>query len=135
MADRAQRAHSRLTPAGKAMGKNAAKLADLGRYRLQALGLTSVKAPLLREAMCKTCACRLGTVPNGCLQTQMDLLKAAAEGVPFLCHAPRDGKLCLGWVRVRAELVANPLPPQAMALLEKWDYSPPDDEVHDVCVD
>lgn len=47
----------------------------------------------------------------------------------------RDGKLCLGWVRVRAQLVANPLPPQAMALLEKWDYSPPDDEVPAVYVD
>lgn len=127
--------HYRVTPAGKAMGKNAARLADLGRQRLRALGLASVKAPLLREAMCKTCACRLGTVPNGCLQTQMDFLKAAAEGVPFLCHAPRDGKLCLGWLRVRAELVANPLPPKAMALIEKWDYSPPDDEAPDVYVD
>lgn len=117
------------------MGKNAARLADLGRQRLRELGLASVKAPLLREAMCKTCACRLGTVPNGCLQTQMDFLKAAADGVPFLCHAPRDGKLCLGWLRVRAELVANPLPPKAMALIEKWDYSPPDDEAPDVYVD
>jgi hypothetical protein len=31
-------------------------------------------------------------------------------------------------VRARAELVANPLPPQAMALIAKWDYSPPDEE-------
>lgn len=119
--------HYRVTPAGKAMGKNAARLADQGRQRLQALGLDSVKAPMLRDSMCKTCACRLGTVPNGCLQTQMDFLKAAADGVPFLCHAPRDGALCLGWMRVRAQLVANPLPPQAMALIAKWDYSPPDD--------
>ena len=27
-----------------------------------------------------------------------------------------------------AALVANPLPPQAMALIAKWDYSTPDDE-------
>lgn len=110
------------------MGKTAARLAELGRERLKELGLADVKGPGLRDEMCKTCACRLGTVPNGCLQTQMDFLKAAAEGERFLCHAPMDGRLCAGWVRVRAELVANPLPPHAMELLKKWQYSPPDEE-------
>jgi hypothetical protein len=119
--------HSRVTPQGMAMGKNAARLAELGRARLVELGLHEVKGPGLRDEMCKTCACRAGTVPNGCLQTQMDFLKAAAEGRPFQCHAPLDGTLCAGWVRARAELVANPLLPQAMALLEKLDYSPPDE--------
>ena len=110
------------------MGRNAARLADLGRARLAALALDKAELPMLRSEMCKSCACRPGSVPNGCLQTQFDLLKAAAEGKPFLCHAPQDGKMCAGWVRVRAELVANPLPPRAMALLAEVDYSPADDE-------
>lgn len=120
-------AHERVTPQGMAMGQNAARLAELGRERLKELGLDGVEGPRLREEMCKTCACRPGTVPNGCLQTQMDFLKAAAEGTPFLCHSPNDGSLCAGWIRARAELVANPLPTQVMAMLAKIDYSPPDE--------
>ena len=118
--------HSRVTPQGQAMGKSAARLADLGLQRLIELGLADVKGPGLRDDMCKTCACRPGTVPNGCLQTQMDFLKAVAEGKPFQCHAPLNGQLCAGWVRARAELVVNPLPAAAMALIAKWDYSAPD---------
>lgn len=118
--------HSRVTPQGLAMGKNAARLADIGLKRLQNMGLDTVSAPMLREEMCKTCACRLGVVPNGCLQTQLDLLKSAHEGKPFLCHAPKDGRMCAGWVRIRAELVANPLPPGVVDLLNKWEYAPPD---------
>lgn len=119
--------HHRVTPQGQAMGKNAVRLAALGQRVLQAAGLNEVDAPMLRKEMCKSCACQPDTVPNGCLQTQMDFLKSAAEGRPFLCHAPKDGRMCAGWVRVRAELVANPLPAEAMALLSKWDYSPPDE--------
>ena len=120
--------HPRITPQGQAMGRNATRLAALGQQRLQALGLETLQAPMLRTEMCKTCACQPNTVPNGCLQTQMDFLKAATEGHPFLCHAPKDGRMCAGWVRARAELVANPLPPEAMKLIERWDYSPPDEE-------
>lgn len=120
-------AHARVTPQGLAMGKNAARLADLGRKRLESEGLANLNMPTLRDDMCKSCACQLWSVPNGCLQTQMDFLKAAVEGKPFLCHAPLDGRMCAGWVRARAELVANPLPKEAAALLEKWEYTPPDD--------
>jgi hypothetical protein len=118
--------HSRVTPQGRAMGKNAARLVKLGQIRLEADGLTDLNMPMLRDEMCKSCACQPETVPNGCLLTQMDLLKSAVEGKPFLCHAPMDGRMCAGWVRVRAELVANPLPAQATALLSKWEYTPPD---------
>lgn len=118
--------HSRVTPQGVAMGTNTARLAELGRVRLAGLGLDGLEAPKLRGEMCKTCACRPGTVPNGCQQTQMDFLKAAAEGRPFMCHSPSDGRLCAGWVRVRAQLVATPLPQEVMDLLAKHDYSPPD---------
>jgi len=91
------------------------------------MGLDGAQAPRLRSEMCKTCACQPGSVPNGCVQTQMDFLKAAAEGTPFLCHSPKDGRLCAGWVRVRAQLVATPLPAQLLALLAKHEFSPPDD--------
>ena len=104
--------NSRVTPQGQAMGKNATRLAALGLQRLQTEGLADVQAPMLRAEMCKTCACQPNTVPNGCLQTQMDFLKAATEGRPFLCHAPKDGRMCAGWVRARAELVANPCRPR-----------------------
>ena len=120
--------NERVTPKGIAMGSNAARLAELGLKRLKGLGLDGLEAPMLRNEMCKTCACRPGVVPNGCLQTQLDFLKSAHEGRPFLCHAPKDGKMCAGWVRVRAELVAKPLPAEAVALLDKWEYSPSDSE-------
>ena len=76
-------------------------LAERGRALLADMGLGSVQAPRLRAEMCKTCACQPGSVPNGCLQTQLDFLKAAAEGTPFLCHSPMDGRMCAGWVRAR----------------------------------
>lgn len=109
------------------MGKTAARLAELGITRLQAEGLRDLNLPMLRDEMCKTCACRVGTVPNGCLQTQLDFLKSVVEGGKFLCHAPMDGRMCAGWVRARAEVVANPMPQQVVALLAKVEYSPPDE--------
>lgn len=120
--------HNRVTKMGRAMGGISAQLAELGHKRLEEWGLQAVKAPRLREGMCKTCACQPGSVPNGCLQTQMDFLKSAAEGKPFLCHSPANGSICAGWVRARAELVAEPLPPELLAMLGKWEYSPPDEE-------
>ena len=120
--------HDRVTPVGQRMGKNAARLAELGRATLAELGLNAVSAPMLRDEMCKSCACRLGTVPNGCFQTQMDFLKSVVEGVPFRCHAPKDGKMCAGWVSARAEVVARPLPAEAMEMIARWEYSPPDEE-------
>lgn len=120
--------HNRVTPTGRSMGENAARLAELGRFRLAEMGLADVKGGALRDDMCKTCACQPGSVPNGCLQTQLDFLKAAHEGTPFLCHAPKDGRFCAGWVRVRAALVANPLPARIAELLAQHEYSPPDEE-------
>ena len=124
----------RVTPQGRAMGKSAARLAELGRKRLEAAGLADMGLDTLRDGMCKTCACRPGVVPNGCLQTQLDLLKAAADGKPFLCHAPMDGRICAGWAGIRAELVANPLPPQIVALLAKHEFSASDDERPSACL-
>ena len=118
--------HPRVSPAGRAIGKSVARLAERGRSRLVEMGLDHMTGPGLRDDMCKTCACQVDSVPNGCLQTQLDFLKSAAEGRPFQCHAPLDGKICAGWVRARAELVARPLPAQVLAMLAKHAYSTPD---------
>ena len=117
--------HARETPQGRAMGKNAARLAELGQIRLVADGLTNLQHPSLRDELCKTCACQPGAVPNGCLQTQMDFLNSGVEGRGFLCHAPMDGRMCAGWIRARAEHIANPMPPEVQALIGKWEFSPP----------
>jgi hypothetical protein len=119
--------HSRVTPQGQLMGRIASRMAELGQARLVALGLDGVQAPMMRAEMCKSCACQPGSVPNGCLQTQLDFLKSVHEGKPFRCHAPMDGKICTGWTRARAEMVDRPLPPQIVELLDKWEYSPPDE--------
>ena len=122
------RGRHRVSPTGQHMGRNAARMAALGQIRLKAMGLENHSVPAVRSEMCPTCACREGTVPNGCLQTQLDLLKSATEGKGFYCHSPRDGRMCAGWASVRAELVANPLPPGAMVLLARWQYSPTDED-------
>ena len=43
--------HSRVTPQGRAMGQSAARLADLGRQRLQSLGLDDVLGRTTRPAV------------------------------------------------------------------------------------
>ncbi len=120
--------HHRVTESGQKMGRAATRLAELGYLRLEALGLININVPGARDEMCASCACQKDSVPNGCLQTQMDFLKAVAEGGKFLCHAPLDGRLCAGWVRARAEVVANPFPKEITDYLAKWKYSPPDVE-------
>lgn len=119
--------HPRVTPEGQVLGKLSAWLEEAGMHRLQRLGLDKFNPPKSRAEMCSTCACRPDTVPNGCLQTQLDFLKAVIEGRPFLCHAPADGSLCKGWMRARAAHVANPIPAEIQAIAAAWEYSPPDE--------
>jgi len=118
--------HHRVSGDGKALGLLSSWMAVFGRARLDAAGLSAANLPTVRDDMCASCACRPGTVPNGCLQTQLDLLKSVVEGKPFLCHAPKDGRMCAGWAGVRAAHVARPLPPSVIAITEAWEYSPPD---------
>ena len=122
------RHHSRETPQGRALGKSAARMADSGRAILKAQGLENLSLPALRDEMCNSCACQLCSVPNGCLQTQLDLLKVAVEGSPFLCHAPFDGRMCAGWARLRAHIVINPVPKAIADLLARHQISPPDEQ-------
>lgn len=114
--------HHRVTPEGKAMGADMAKLADAEWRALAATGE--------EDDRCKTCAFRAGTVPNGCPQTQLDAIKAVLEDVPFMCHSHTDSKgrcdrICGGWFAVRriadrAEKSGKVLP-QA-----PWEFSPAD---------
>jgi hypothetical protein len=115
--------HHRVSPEGKQLGRISAALQQRGHRRLDAAGLTGHKWPGARSTMCASCACRPGTVPNGCMQTQMDLLKAVADGEPFLCHAPRDGLLCAGWMGARAAHCADPMPTALVELLQQWEYT------------
>lgn len=116
--------HKRVTPQGRAMGLQAASLADRAVARLEAEGEG--------DDRCKSCAFTHGTVPNGCLQTQMDVMKAIVENVPFMCHqADRNGWPCHGWYAVRA--VVNATEKVKGKLLDQvgpcpWDFSPPDGE-------
>ncbi len=80
---------NRVTPEGKALGEQMVRLTELWIAHLAADGEA--------DERCKSCAFRAGTVPNGCLQTQMDVLKAVIEKVPFLCHQhDREGRICHG---------------------------------------
>lgn len=113
--------HKRVTPEGKALGVTMAKMADKGQSWLTAEGEA--------DERCKSCAFRLGTVPNGCPQTQLDVYKAVVEKVPFGCHqADKKGDVCHGWFAVtnlirRMEKIKGPLPIQSAP----YEFSPPDE--------
>lgn len=115
--------HHRVTPEGRAMGKMMAQLADAECASLAAQGED--------DERCKTCAFRAGTVPNGCIQTQSDAVKAVVEDVPFMCHSHispsgQHTTICHGWFAVRRiadrkeKREGKKLPPAP------WDFSPPD---------
>lgn len=118
--------HSRVSKEGRLLGKYMALLANEGRRRLDEVGILSLETPGSRGEMCASCACRDGTVPNGCAQTQMDLLKAVVEGGRFLCHAPNDGRMCAGFLAARAAHIAKPIPQPLQEHAAAWEYSPPD---------
>lgn len=118
--------HKRVTPEGRAMGVLMAGLADAECAKLA----QHHDEP---DERCKSCAFRAGTVPNGCIQTQSDAMKAVVEDVPFMCHGHQDAhgrydQICHGWFAVR-RIVARKeahdgkkLPPVP------WDFSPPEPE-------
>lgn len=109
--------HHRVTPEGQALGQHAERSALAG---ILALGIQDLR--------CASCAFRAGTVPNGCLQTQLDALKAVVDGVPFHCHAPNDGRACTGWIGARAVHATLPLPAALTEIAQRWTFSPPDED-------
>lgn len=114
--------HNRVSPEGRALGEQL--------VRLTAPAITKLAEQGEPDERCKSCAFRIGTVPNGCLQTQADAIKAVIEGVPFLCHqADKLHMPCHGWYAARwavrqAEKVKGPLPITECP----WPFSPPDPE-------
>lgn len=114
------RTPNRVTPEGRAMGFQLVRLTE------------PAIAEMVREGeadeRCKSCAFRLGTVPNGCLQTQMDALKAVVEDKLFVCHQhDREGKVCHGWFAARVAIdraeLARGVKFEAAC---PWEFSPPD---------
>ena len=103
--------HHRVSPEGRAAGFKTCMLIEPIVQKLAREGEP--------DERCVSCAGRYGTVPNGCLQTQADFIKAVCEDVPFMCHA-RKGKICHAWfaagVALDGKTVACP-----------WAFSPPDE--------
>lgn len=119
---------NRVSAEGKMLGQFSAAAAARGNDALRRAGLLPHRMPGARDEMCASCACRAGTIPNGCMQTQLDFLKTVIEGERFLCHAPKDGRICAGWMGARAAHVAHPFPDTLVALAKGWEYSPADDD-------
>lgn len=115
--------HARVTPEGREMGEHLVRITEPAIRYLQLQGEP--------DERCRSCAFRAGTVPNGCLQTQMDALKAVVEDVPFLCHQhDRKGWPCHGWFAARVAILkaerenGGPLPVASCP----WPFSEPDGE-------
>lgn len=113
--------HWRVCEVGKKAGEIMASAADIGFAILEAAG-----EPV---ECCKSCAFRRGTVPNGCAQTQTDVMKAVLEGKSFMCHVNtieggmRD--ICQGWFAARQHPNIKD-----KSILCNWEFSPPDDAAH-----
>lgn len=112
--------HKRVTPEGRVLGAQTARLADNAAAHLARIGEA--------DERCKSCAFRAGTVPNGCLQTQADVVKCLVERVPFGCHQPAGG-ICHGWyaaqvlMRAKEKATGQSRP----NLTCPWEFSPPDE--------
>ncbi len=109
--------HSRCSPEGAIAGKALVRLTDPAIAELVAEGEA--------DDRCPTCAFREGTVPNMCLQTQADAIKAVIEDVLFTCHhkKPIGSHVCHGWFAARYALRNNP----GGAKKVPWEFSAPDD--------
>lgn len=90
--------HSRVSPEGKQVGEEMARLSDSEIKKLEEKGVA--------DERCKTCAFRAGTVPNGCIQTQADAMKCVMEGHLFICHQDlKNQKPCFGYMTARASII------------------------------
>ena len=112
--------HHRVSPEGQALGQQMARMYDIAEMRLGGVDAEPGER-------CRTCAFRAGTVPNGCAQTQLDISKCVADGIPFYCHQHR-GQLCHGWVVTRMGLRDLVLP--LAGTEHDYPLSPPDSQRH-----
>lgn len=111
--------HSRVSPEGRRAGEKLSRMTDTEVGKLIAEGEWS------EDERCATCAFRHGTVPNGCLQTQLDAFKAVVEKKAFGCHVARDGMpagthACMGWFAAVQRFKKLP------EIRCPWEFSPPD---------
>lgn len=108
--------HNRVSPQGQQLGEQMARLCDQEVKKLIQQG------EYQEDERCASCAFRHGTIPNGCLQTQMDALKCVLEHQAFFCHAVEapGTKVCAGWF---ASVQAAKKQPKVEC---PWPFSPPD---------
>ena len=112
--------HSRVSPEGRKLGEQMVRMTGPWIEHLAREGEA--------DERCKSCAFRAGTVPNGCIQTQMDVLKAVVEDVPFQCHqADKKGLICHGWFAARYAINQSQKSKGALELSCPWEFSPPDE--------
>lgn len=112
--------HKRVTPEGRAVGEQLVRMTEPAIAALVAQGEP--------DERCKSCAFRPGTVPNGCMQTQLDAIKCVIEGVQFGCHqADREGWPCYGYYAASVAL-REATERTGLALPAKcpWEFSTPD---------
>ncbi len=103
---------SRVSFDGARMGAKLAKLTDKAVKKLELQGE--------KDERCATCAFRLGTVPNGCIQTQSEAWKATLEDKTFLCHHDdRRETVCHGHYAIRQAM-------RGSTIQCPWDYWPQD---------
>lgn len=108
--------HKRITPEGKACGEKTARHVERAVAHLITEGEP--------DERCLSCAGRAGTVPNGCIQTQADFVKAVIEDVPFLCHAKKGKHICHAWFALRH--AANMAGQKSVKV--PWEFSPGDEK-------
>lgn len=116
--------HHRVSPEGRELGAQIVRMTEPMVRRLAQQGEP--------DERCRSCAFRAGTVPNGCFQTQMDVLKAVVERTPFACHqGDRRGHLCHGWYAAQVVLAVQERTSGQKLPITKcpWDFSPPDEPV------
>lgn len=89
------------------LGKLTAMLAEQGQKQLAAQGLNHLALPGMRDDMCPSCACRAGTVPNGCLQRIATATELAARNHAALVEERDRLKLWLDNTRKREDQLAR----------------------------
>lgn len=109
--------HWRVSEEGKAIGRRMSQMADDGVLILELEGESTDKR-------CATCAFRIGTVPNGCILTQADVLKAFSQGDKlFTCHVNK-GETCYGFYAARVAKRRTGIPDFNLP----YEYSKDEDE-------
>lgn len=114
-----ERQPNRVTPEGRKVGEWISRRCDTEVGKLIAEGEWD------KDERCASCAFRYGTVPNGCPQTMLDVVKSVMEKQTFSCHVARDGyeagvHPCMGWFATMQAVKDKPI------RKVDWEFSKPD---------